>query len=304
MSIFPHSRALNAAPKDARNEKCKHQHLKNWCQLGGNLDWHAVYKRNHKKHELFRLELPWHFLEFLKHWHKLLPACCSPPFPLQPGYLHHPSGLASTSLPQDLPVPPSHPRMAAPNRPAYFFPQAASLTRLSSGQDDKHQDGQTRCVLPEAKWGLGTQFSLVSKDDFKALQMGQENSNKTQQATDTSLALPLLPFRERSMLGTPSDSEDDGASRASSLDPASAWELLAPAGLYHKKIVDHHENPRNVGSLDKTSKNATTGLVGAPACGDVMKLQIQVDEKGKIVDSRFKTVGCGSATASSSLATE
>lgn len=70
------------------------------------------------------------------------------------------------------------------------------------------------------------------------------------------------------------------------------------------QVVDHYENPRNVGSLDKTSKNVGTGLVGAPACGDIMKLQIQVDEKGKIVDARFKTFGCGSAIASSSLATE
>uniref|UniRef100_A0A8C3YRM0 Iron-sulfur cluster assembly enzyme ISCU n=1 Tax=Catagonus wagneri TaxID=51154 RepID=A0A8C3YRM0_9CETA len=70
------------------------------------------------------------------------------------------------------------------------------------------------------------------------------------------------------------------------------------------QVVDHYENPRNVGSLDKTSKNVGTGLVGAPACGDVMKLQIQVDEKGKIVDAKFKTFGCGSAIASSSLATE
>uniref|UniRef100_A0A8C2Y089 Iron-sulfur cluster assembly enzyme ISCU n=2 Tax=Capra hircus TaxID=9925 RepID=A0A8C2Y089_CAPHI len=83
-----------------------------------------------------------------------------------------------------------------------------------------------------------------------------------------------------------------------------ARELSAPARLYHKKVVDHYENPRNVGSLDKTSKNVGTGLVGAPACGDVMKLQIQVDEKGRIVDARFKTFGCGSAIASSSLATE
>ncbi|ELR46177.1 Iron-sulfur cluster assembly enzyme ISCU, mitochondrial, partial [Bos mutus] len=83
-----------------------------------------------------------------------------------------------------------------------------------------------------------------------------------------------------------------------------ARELSAPVRLYHKKVVDHYENPRNVGSLDKTSKNVGTGLVGAPACGDVMKLQIQVDEKGKIVDARFKTFGCGSAIASSSLATE
>lgn len=74
--------------------------------------------------------------------------------------------------------------------------------------------------------------------------------------------------------------------------------------FYHKKVVDHYENPRNVGSLDKNSKNVGTGLVGAPACGDVMKLQIEVDENGKIVDAKFKTFGCGSAIASSSLATE
>uniref|UniRef100_A0A7N5JUZ7 Iron-sulfur cluster assembly enzyme ISCU n=1 Tax=Ailuropoda melanoleuca TaxID=9646 RepID=A0A7N5JUZ7_AILME len=70
------------------------------------------------------------------------------------------------------------------------------------------------------------------------------------------------------------------------------------------KVVDHYENPRNVGSLDKKAKNVGTGLVGAPACGDVMKLQVEVDENGKIIDARFKTFGCGSAIASSSLATE
>uniref|UniRef100_A0A3P8STH2 Iron-sulfur cluster assembly enzyme b n=1 Tax=Amphiprion percula TaxID=161767 RepID=A0A3P8STH2_AMPPE len=69
-------------------------------------------------------------------------------------------------------------------------------------------------------------------------------------------------------------------------------------------VVDHYENPRNVGTLDKNSKKVGTGLVGAPACGDVMKLQIEVDDNGKIVDARFKTFGCGSAIASSSLATE
>lgn len=69
-------------------------------------------------------------------------------------------------------------------------------------------------------------------------------------------------------------------------------------------MIDHYENPRNVGSFDKGEKNVGTGLVGAPACGDVMKLQIKVDEDGKIVDARFKTFGCGSAIASSSLATE
>ncbi|XP_016143777.1 iron-sulfur cluster assembly enzyme ISCU [Sinocyclocheilus grahami] len=79
---------------------------------------------------------------------------------------------------------------------------------------------------------------------------------------------------------------------------------LRTAFSYHKKVVDHYENPRNVGSLDKNAKNVGTGLVGAPACGDVMKLQIQVDKNGKIVDARFKTFGCGSAIASSSLATE
>uniref|UniRef100_A0A3B4B983 NIF system FeS cluster assembly NifU N-terminal domain-containing protein n=1 Tax=Periophthalmus magnuspinnatus TaxID=409849 RepID=A0A3B4B983_9GOBI len=73
---------------------------------------------------------------------------------------------------------------------------------------------------------------------------------------------------------------------------------------YHVKVMDHYENPRNVGSLDKNSRNVGTGLVGAPACGDVMKLQIEVDDQGKIVDARFKTFGCGSAIASSSLATE
>ncbi|MFG0248397.1 MAG: Fe-S cluster assembly scaffold IscU [Phycisphaeraceae bacterium JB051] len=74
---------------------------------------------------------------------------------------------------------------------------------------------------------------------------------------------------------------------------------------YSDKVVDHYENPRNVGSLDKASENVGTGVVGAPECGDVMKLQIQVDQAtGKITDAKFKTFGCGSAIASSSLATE
>lgn len=68
--------------------------------------------------------------------------------------------------------------------------------------------------------------------------------------------------------------------------------------------MEHYENPRNVGSLDKKDTSVGTGLVGAPACGDVMKLQIKVDENGRIVDAKFKTFGCGSAIASSSLATE
>lgn len=70
------------------------------------------------------------------------------------------------------------------------------------------------------------------------------------------------------------------------------------------QVLDHYENPRNVGSFDKKDKNVGTGLVGAPACGDVMKLQIRVDDNGKIIDAKFKTFGCGSAIASSSLATE
>lgn len=73
---------------------------------------------------------------------------------------------------------------------------------------------------------------------------------------------------------------------------------------YSVKIIDHYERPRNVGSLDKSAPNVGTGIVGAPECGDVMKLQIQVDDDLKIVDAKFKTFGCGSAIASSSLATE
>ena len=73
---------------------------------------------------------------------------------------------------------------------------------------------------------------------------------------------------------------------------------------YSDKVVDHYENPRNVGSLDKEDPNVGTGMVGAPACGDVMKLQIQVDDDGIITDAKFKTYGCGSAIASSSLLTE
>ena len=72
---------------------------------------------------------------------------------------------------------------------------------------------------------------------------------------------------------------------------------------YSDKVIDHYENPRNVGSLDKNDPNVGTGMVGAPACGDVMKLQIKVEE-GIITDAKFKTYGCGSAIASSSLVTE
>ena len=73
---------------------------------------------------------------------------------------------------------------------------------------------------------------------------------------------------------------------------------------YGKKVLDHYENPRNVGVLDKDSNNVGTGMVGAPACGDVMRLQIQVNDAGVIEEAKFKTYGCGSAIASSSLLTE
>ena len=73
---------------------------------------------------------------------------------------------------------------------------------------------------------------------------------------------------------------------------------------YSEKLIDHFNNPRNVGSLDKTSANVGTGIVGAPECGDVMKLQIEVADDGTIKDAKFKTYGCGSAIAASSLATE
>ena len=73
---------------------------------------------------------------------------------------------------------------------------------------------------------------------------------------------------------------------------------------YSDKVIDHYENPRNVGSFNNTDSDIGTGMVGAPACGDVMKLQIKVDDNGVIRDARFKTYGCGSAIASSSLVTE
>src|ERR687883_1192883 len=73
---------------------------------------------------------------------------------------------------------------------------------------------------------------------------------------------------------------------------------------YSEKVIEHYENPRNVGTLDKNDETVGTGLVGAPACGDVMRLQIKVGDDGRIEDAKFKTFGCGSAIASSSLATE
>jgi len=80
--------------------------------------------------------------------------------------------------------------------------------------------------------------------------------------------------------------------------------LLQQNRSYHERVIDHYNNPRNVGSFNKTDENVGTGVVGAPACGDVMKLQIKVNNDGVITESCFKTFGCGSAIASSSLATE
>jgi nitrogen fixation NifU-like protein len=73
---------------------------------------------------------------------------------------------------------------------------------------------------------------------------------------------------------------------------------------YSDKVLDHYENPRNIGTMDKNDPNVGTGLVGAPACGDVMRLQVHIGDDGKIIDAKFKTFGCGSAIASSSLVTE
>jgi len=93
------------------------------------------------------------------------------------------------------------------------------------------------------------------------------------------------------------------ASSLSSLSSSSSLPFSSSLRLYHERVIDHYENPRNVGSLDPTDSRVGTGLVGAPACGDVMKLQLKVDDKGIITEAKFKTFGCGSAIASSSLAT-
>eukprot|EP00622_Pseudochattonella_farcimen_P008116 FR744283.1.p1 GENE.FR744283.1~~FR744283.1.p1 ORF type:complete len:161 (+),score=30.36 FR744283.1:2-484(+) len=95
-----------------------------------------------------------------------------------------------------------------------------------------------------------------------------------------------------------------GKGAAMPLHKTAAATAHLPCRQYHENIVDHYENPRNVGSLDKTADDVGTGLVGAPTCGDVMKLQIRVDENGVITESKFKTFGCGSAIAASSVATE
>ncbi|VVT49159.1 uncharacterized protein SAPINGB_P002132 [Magnusiomyces paraingens] len=94
--------------------------------------------------------------------------------------------------------------------------------------------------------------------------------------------------------------------RTSRMAPVATAAALAstPRRMYHAKVLDHYNNPRNVGSMNKNDTDVGTGLVGAPACGDVMKLQIRVDDNGIISDVKFKTFGCGSAIASSSYVTE
>ncbi|CAO1623289.1 unnamed protein product [Parajaminaea phylloscopi] len=94
------------------------------------------------------------------------------------------------------------------------------------------------------------------------------------------------------------------AARPSIAPRAAVFATPSSSRLYHEKVIDHYENPRNVGSFLKTDSHVGVGLVGAPACGDVMKLSIKVNEQGIIHDVRFKTFGCGSAIASSSLVTE
>merc|ERR1712176_443043 len=112
--------------------------------------------------------------------------------------------------------------------------------------------------------------------------MGKERTRTTTMALRTLAGLAKSGVVQRLAMATP----------------------LLGSRLYHEKVIDHYDNPRNVGSFDKNDKNVGTGLVGAPACGDVMKLQIKVDDSGNITDACFKTFGCGSAIASSSLATE
>ena len=96
------------------------------------------------------------------------------------------------------------------------------------------------------------------------------------------------------------DKHPDFNPRRQGFDSPYVLQIMA----YSDKVIEHYNNPRNVGSLDKDAKNVGTGIVGAPECGDVMKLQIEVNDEGKITDAKFKTYGCGSAIAASSLATE
>lgn len=118
-----------------------------------------------------------------------------------------------------------------------------------------------------------------------------------------SLASAARGYHERVRVWTPAPNSSPGGSN---VGYGSSWgaNVFFAFSVAHPQVVEHYENPRNVGSMDKKSENVGTGLVGAPACGDVMKLQIKVDDDGNIEDAKFKTFGCGSAIASSSVATE
>ncbi|BAF18269.1 iron-sulfur cluster assembly protein 1-like [Oryza sativa Japonica Group] len=114
----------------------------------------------------------------------------------------------------------------------------------------------------------------------------------------------MLRAAGKRLLGVGLRPAGGGAGEAAAAAAASAVAVVRRRG-YHERVVDHYDNPRNVGTFDKDDPDVGTGLVGAPACGDVMKLQIRVDEEsGRIVDACFKTFGCGSAIASSSVASE
>ena len=121
-----------------------------------------------------------------------------------------------------------------------------------------------------------------------------------QSAMRLSAKAALRSARAAASLSSSSVSSSSSSSSSSFLRASAA----APRRAYHQNIVDHYESPRNVGALDKAATDVGTGLVGAPACGDVMKLQIRVGADGRISDAKFKTFGCGSAIASSSVATE
>jgi len=136
---------------------------------------------------------------------------------------------------------------------------------------------------------------LAGKRKFTAIRYNIDNMSNSQ------IVRTCIDAAKRSGLGAGVFNRI-GSSR--SLPSISASPYLQQQASYHEKVIDHYENPRNVGSFDKNDEGVGTGLVGAPACGDVMKLQIKVDADGKIIDAKFKTFGCGSAIASSSLATE
>ncbi|CAO1620391.1 unnamed protein product [Sympodiomycopsis kandeliae] len=122
-----------------------------------------------------------------------------------------------------------------------------------------------------------------------AVRTATASTSRLVASTSSTQAAPLLTSAARPV-----------AAQVARAQPAT----VSQNRLYHEKVIDHYENPRNVGSFLKTDKNVGVGLVGAPACGDVMKLSIKVSESGIIEDVRFKTFGCGSAIASSSLVTE